>query len=113
MKMFIVKGGNETISEYKLRKMYIDEIMKSSDLDGISFNVYTSQKNLVPLYEDKFQFPRREEMHKVVFDFVNDLGEWKTDSLTNDGFGFTMEDAKSIADQLRQNGHRNVTIEIM
>lgn len=52
-------------------------------------------------------------MYKVIFDFINGAGEQRTDDLNNNGRGFTLEDAQSIADQLRQQGCRNVKIEIM
>lgn len=52
-------------------------------------------------------------MYKVIFDFLNSTGEWKTDYLDNNGSGFTLADADHIAYQLKQQGCRNVKIEIM
>ena len=52
-------------------------------------------------------------MYKVIFDFINSAGEQRTDDLNNNGRGFTLDDAQYIAYQLRQQGRRNVKIEIM
>lgn len=51
------------------------------------------------------------KLYKVIFDFYNNRGEWKTDYLNNNDDGFTLEDAEYIAYQLRQEGNRNVIIE--
>lgn len=49
--------------------------------------------------------------YKVTFEFRNSLGEWETDYLNNNGYGFTLNDAEHIAYQLRCNGEINVKVE--
>lgn len=40
-------------------------------------------------------------MYKVVYEFTNENGETIRDELTNNGRGWSMSDAKSIANQIR------------
>ena len=51
--------------------------------------------------------------YKVVFQFMNERGEWKDDTLTNNGKGFTIGAAEDIARQLSEHSipTRRVSIE--
>ena len=48
--------------------------------------------------------------YKVVFEFLNPVGEWKETDLSNNEEGFTKEDAEDVARQLREREHRNVKV---
>lgn len=52
----------------------------------------------------------------VTYEFLADQREWVQDTLTNNGEGFTIEDARSVAEQLCKNTvcrTRNVTVSPM
>lgn len=50
-----------------------------------------------------------ERTFKVTFRFRNDLGQWMWDSLSNNGKGFTREDAEDVARQLHERDNVNFT----
>lgn len=47
----------------------------------------------------------------VRFEFKNEYGEWKKDYFSNNGLGWTIREAEEIADQLKREYIRNITIE--
>ncbi len=47
----------------------------------------------------------------VRFEFKNEYGEWKKDYFSNNGQGWTIREAEEIADQLKREYIRNITIE--
>lgn len=39
--------------------------------------------------------------YKVTFEFLNSEGNWVKDSLSDNGKGYSLSDAKQVADQIR------------
>lgn len=46
--------------------------------------------------------------YKVTFEFLNGEGKWVKDSLSNNGKGFSLSDAKQVANQIRINSITDV-----
>ena len=54
-----------------------------------------------------------EPVYRVVFDFGNASGDTVRDSLTNNGRGFSGEDASYIAQELAAQGNSNVYVALL
>lgn len=46
--------------------------------------------------------------YKVTFEFLNSEGKWIKDNLSDNGKGFTLSDAKQVANQIRINSITDV-----
>lgn len=46
--------------------------------------------------------------YKVTFEFLNSEGNWVKDSLSDNGKGYSLSDAKQVADQIRINSIMDV-----